>query len=349
MTRSLFIHLVAVLCGFFFSVYRCEANQTSVVRIALKSEAHCDTNLLQLSDIADLSGSELLVQRLKEISLGPSPAEGKTMKIDRSEVLRLLQLRGLSSDALRWSGAETCKVIRQAAHSTIDRNKFNPTTSNPMNTIVAEKNLEQVILSYLQEELGNTLHWKVSPSVPKEHVKSLTLRRNIIGIAGGKPPYEGKQEFELLVQSNSVEQTILIEAMVQAPDMVVATIEAMREGQVILEKDIKLQPLTTRDRLKIEDCYTDPQKLIGMELKKSLSSGQVLSKKDVGSPRVIEANDIVYVEVISGSVSVQTTAKALEAGGMGELISVEVLPQKKRLFGQVMGPRKVQIANPSGS
>ena len=324
------------------------ADQTSVVRVAVKSEARCETNLLQLSDVADLSGSELLVQRLKSISLGPSPAEGKTLKIDRSEILQLLQLRGFSSDALRWTGAEVCKVSR--SHETpIDKSKFVSTTANPMNAIVAEKNLEQVLLTYLQQELGNTLHWKVKPLVPKEYTKLLTLRRNILGIAGGQPPYEGKQTFELLVQTNSGEQTLFIEAMIEPPDMVVATVEAMREGQVIVEKDIKIQPLTSRDRLKIEDCFIDPRKLIGMELKKSVSSGQVLSKKDVGAPRVIEVNDVVYVEVISGSVSVQTTAKALEAGGMGELISVEVLPQKKRLFGQVMGPRKVQIANPNGS
>ncbi len=108
--------------------------------------------------------------------------------MDRSEILRLLQLRGLSSDALRWSGAETCKVTRHATNAAIDRSKFNSTTSNSDERHRGGENLEQVILNHLQQELGNTLHWKVSPNIPKEHVKTLTLRRNILGIAGGKPP-----------------------------------------------------------------------------------------------------------------------------------------------------------------
>ncbi len=97
--------------------------------------------------------------------------------------------------------------------------------------------------------------------------------------------------------------------------------------------------MTNRDRLKIEDCYTD-LKSYWDGTQKVLSSGQVLSKKDVGSPRVIEVNDIVYVEVISAVFRFRRRAKALEAGGVGELISVEVLPQKKRLFGQVMDQGK---------
>ncbi len=73
-----------------------------------------------------------------------------------------------------------------------------------------------------------------------------------------------------------------------------------------------------------------------------MSVGQVVARSDIGQPRVINAGDAIELEILAGSVAIQTPAQSLEAGGVGDAIAILVLPQKKRIMATVVGERKVR-------
>ena len=215
----------------------------------------------------------------------------------------------------------------------------------PIHQVQAQRNVEQAIAAYLQIQSNSNTQWKVQAEAPKEHAQALYQRRTIQGVAGGASPWVGKQTFRLLLVTSKGEEEIEVQADVSIPPMVVVAVGPLRPGQRVVEKDLQYMPLPANSKTSLEDSYTDLRDVVGKELRRSMATHQVISRQDLGAPRVINANELIEVEVVSGSIVIQTGGRSLEPGGIGDAIQIEVLPQKKKLIAQVVGERKVQVSS----
>lgn len=115
----------------------------------------------------------------------------------------------------------------------------------------------------------------------------------------------------------------------------------------------KLQPVKAAQHLRAgailhaSDLATDGNEaalkpFIGMELKRSVYAGKVITANDIGMPTLIERNAIVLLEFERGPLLITTEGRALDAGAKGETVRVMNLASKIILTAEVVGPNKVK-------
>ncbi len=356
-----------------------KATQTVKLELMLRVQADCPSNLLLLSDLVDVRGSDALVQQIVDIPLAPAPRIGDDQTWTRSDIEKSLLLRGIAADVIRWQGARECSVrrvegqrterrniknsdesntataplsaqsaehqelIEKKSTGTLDKSQFTTPFITPTTVSQAERIAAAAIENYLQTKTASTGRWEIQVHMPSEHAKILTQRRQILGIAGGQPPWEGKQNFIFLIKGPVGEQSIDISATVKLPEMVVAAIRPLAKGYVLREVDLTWIPMPRGLNYGPEDCFSQTELLVGKQLRRAMSTQQVIRLNEVGPPVIIHVGDLVGIGIVSGGVTVETNGRAIEPGAMDDLIQIEVQPHRKRVLARVTGDRTAEV------
>jgi flagella basal body P-ring formation protein FlgA len=310
--------------------------------------------------------------------IAPAPSLGQSQNWSRDSLKRVLELKGISDQAIEWAGAESCRVTHvegsrdssrsapsgsnSLSHSVqtasammpkhdapipiapvIDRTQFVDPSTTPLKVTIAERHAADAISNYLQTKTSSNAHWVIKAHVPTEHGNSFNLKQQIKGVAGGQPPWEGDQEFIFLIKGPNGEQTVHVQANVRLPEMVFAANRQLAKGYILRESDLVWIPMPRGLSYGPEECFDKPEQLIGKQLRRSMSTQQVIRQSEVGPPTVIHVGDVISLDVVSGEVTVSTTGRAIESGSMDDLIQVEVEIQKTRLLARVTGPKTAEV------
>ncbi|SFJ56004.1 flagellar basal body P-ring formation chaperone FlgA [Caulobacter sp. UNC279MFTsu5.1] len=91
------------------------------------------------------------------------------------------------------------------------------------------------------------------------------------------------------------------------------------------------------------DAPRDADDLIGMTVKRPLRQGAVASLRDVSTPQVIKAGDIVAVTYEDDGVALTLQGKAMAAGAIGESLMVQNTASKKIIETVVTGPGSTAV------
>ena len=370
--------------------------QTVKIELLLQTHAECPSNLLLLSDLVRVEGSDTLVQQVVDVPLAPAPRIGNDQIWTRQDIEKTLALRGVSADMLRWGGAMECRVRRvdgpridnrslkisdgnnftktpltaqltghqeflnskvtpntqdtERMRETIDKSQFTAAFTTPATITQAERVAASAIESYLQTKTASAGRWNITVHMPTEHAKMFAQRRQILGIAGGQPPWEGKQDFVFLIMGPVGEQSIFISATVKLPEMVVAANRPLSKGYVLREEDLVWIPMPRGLTYSHEDCFSQTETLVGQQLRRAMSTQQVIRLNEVGPAMIIHVGDLVGIGIVSGGVTVETNGRAIESGAIDDLIQIEVQPHRKRVLARVTGDRTAEvIANGAAS
>ncbi len=240
-------------------------------------------------------------------------------------------------------GSGVSPDIAPATSSETPESRFTAAFVSPALISQAENVARSAIGSYLQTKTDSTAEFRIQPVVPPEHAKILAMRRQIVGIAGGTPPYEGEQQFELLVKTAIGEEKIPIRATVQLPDLVLVAAKPLRKGQLVRSDDLVYLPLPKSANVDSDQCFIRMEELVGQELKRAMSTHQVIRRNEVGTPVLVRAGDLIKIEVVRGGVVIETNGKAIESGGLDDLIQVETADYRKRLVARVRSDRLVEV------
>jgi flagella basal body P-ring formation protein FlgA len=226
---------------------------------------------------------------------------------------------------------------------TIDKTQFTSAFTTPGSIAQAERTAVLAIQSFLQTKTSSTGNWNISVQVPTEHANIMMQRNRILGVAGGQPPWEGKQEFTFLLKGSNGEMSVIIPAIVKLPEMVVAANRPLAKGYVLREDDLVWIPMPRGLNYGPEDCFAQTDLLVGQQLRRAMSTQQVIRLNEVGPPTIIHVGDLVGIGVVSGGVTVETNGRAIESGAIDDLIQVEVQPHRKRVLARVIGDRTVEV------
>jgi flagella basal body P-ring formation protein FlgA len=93
----------------------------------------------------------------------------------------------------------------------------------------------------------------------------------------------------------------------------------------------------------VPDAVPASQVVIGLEVKRRLSDGRVLSQRDVGPHSAVKSNTPVNVVWKDGALSLQLAGRALEAGAVGDEIRVLNTMTSRTIRGTVVGDGMVEI------
>ncbi len=127
--------------------------------------------------------------------------------------------------------------------------------------------------------------------------------------------------------------------LTEVPTYLVAA-RPLRAGQIVTAADVARKP---SDEASATNLLQDPQIVIGQQLRRAIPVGTWITTDLVSAPVVIRKQDLVEIRVQGGGVVIRTTAKALDEGSIGDLITVETMEPKRKLLARVAGTGVVEI------
>ncbi len=128
-------------------------------------------------------------------------------------------------------------------------------------------------------------------------------------------------------------------AFTEVPTFLVAS-RPLRAGQIINESDVARRTSTDTKGLAL---INDPELVLGKQARRYLAAGAWITHDSVGNPIVIRKQDLVEVRVEGGGVVIRTTARSLDEGSVGDLITVETIDPKRKILARVVSTGIVEV------
>ena len=218
----------------------------------------------------------------------------------------------------------------------------------------AERLAGEAIVRFLHQAVPGGASWNVELSLSDAQARTIPADGRKIAVRGGEPPWTGSQSFELAVETPEGPSRLAVRAEVSARRPLVVAAVAIARGAVVRESDLQVvQASAVTDA---PDAARAVDDVVGKEAVRAIPAGAVVQTPMLRSPLVIRRGEIITVYARSAGIRVRTTARAREDGSLGDLISVEPLSDRKKVYSaRVSGiqeaevfARAVQSAPPSG-
>jgi flagella basal body P-ring formation protein FlgA len=131
---------------------------------------------------------------------------------------------------------------------------------------------------------------------------------------------------------------------VKTPEMIALPVprNSIRKGSIITENDLIVKDF--KKEAIPSEAVQDIAQIIGQQAKISLYKEKPISLKNIGSMTIVKRNDTVIMHFYKGLMVLQTTGRALEEGGAGDVIKVMNLNSKKIITGQITKSGDVDVA-----
>lgn len=120
---------------------------------------------------------------------------------------------------------------------------------------------------------------------------------------------------------------------------VLAYARSLSTGEIVQPEDL----VWVKVAVAPSDAPRDADDVIGMTVKRPLRQGSAASLRDVSTPQVIKAGDIVAVTYEDAGVALTLQGKAMSAGAIGESLMVQNTASKKIIETVVTGPGSTAV------
>lgn len=88
---------------------------------------------------------------------------------------------------------------------------------------------------------------------------------------------------------------------------------------------------------------SDVENYVGLEVTRNLRKGARLDDSLLRKPHVVKRNEHVTLVYQQGRLSLETTARTLGEGAVGDLISVMNTSSRQRISAYIVGPGRVEV------
>lgn len=89
---------------------------------------------------------------------------------------------------------------------------------------------------------------------------------------------------------------------------------------------------------------TEAEKLAGMEAKRSLKEGKLISEREIGEVVLIKKGNVITAVYKTGQMTITAQAVALEDGARGQKIEAENSKSRKKVYGVVIDADTIEIS-----
>jgi flagella basal body P-ring formation protein FlgA len=173
-------------------------------------------------------------------------------------------------------------------------------------------------------------------------------------------PYTERQIVQVQPAASTSSSRIPLRISVFAGDTVVAdhrlTADVLLRREVLIaQRDIDRREIIADADVRLEPRWVSPGEtppdraaIIGSQARAKIKQGEAFSGGDLESPVLIKRGDVVYVQVLSGSIVVQARTRALGPGREGETIAFQMEGADDSFMARVAGRgRAVMLAAPA--
>lgn len=114
------------------------------------------------------------------------------------------------------------------------------------------------------------------------------------------------------------------------------------KGEVIGTEDLKV--IKVRSGRVKPNMVTEAEKLAGMEAKRSLKEGKLISEREIGEVVLIKKGNVITAVYKTGQMTITAQAVALEDGARGQKIEAENSKSRKKVYGVVIDADTIEIS-----
>ncbi len=90
---------------------------------------------------------------------------------------------------------------------------------------------------------------------------------------------------------------------------------------------------------------TDPAEIVGKSLRRALRPGRQLRESDLRAPLMVTKNSLVTLRLETAQMRLTAQGRALENGGLGEVVRVVNTKSNTLIYARVAGPNSVVVAD----
>jgi flagellar basal body P-ring formation protein FlgA len=135
---------------------------------------------------------------------------------------------------------------------------------------------------------------------------------------------------------------LLALALIALPDLAAAQTvianRALRSKTVITEADVSLIERT------VPGAFASIEDTVGLETRVTIYAGRPVREGELGPPAVVERNSLVTIRYRSGALSIEADGKALDRGGIGDVVDVMNLSSRTTITGVITEPGTIEVS-----
>jgi flagellar basal body P-ring formation protein FlgA len=305
----------------------------------LQLRAKCQPKgaVVTLGDVAEvIAGDPKEAEPLAAIELFTSPAAGQQRVVRLRDLQDLLVSRQINLADHRFSGAAQVVVEGRGDAASGPRNPLSPSIRKRAERVVSE-----AIVRFLQTAAAGA-SWNVEVTLTDAQARAIPAEGSKIVVRGGEPPWTGSQQFDISVDTHDGPGRFTIRAEVAARQPIVVAAVALARGSVVRQCDVQVVPASAvTDSTDAAHTLDD---VVGKEATRAVPAGSVVQTSAIRSPVVVRRGEVITVYSRSPGIRVRTEARAREDGGVGDLISVEPLSDRKKVFSvRVSGIQEAEV------
>lgn len=176
------------------------------------------------------------------------------------------------------------------------------------------------------------------PDALMVHVGNLELEPDVVGTLR----YNAPVQVRVVIKVNGLQQMNIVTAWrVKKVVNVLVAARDIPSRTILSETDVYFEQ---REVTKIDDVIYDIESVIGLEVKRPITSGTTVSKSMLMKPFVVRSGDNVAIVSRSGAIVVQAAGQALQGGAIGDVIRVRNLGSGKTVLARVENENTVVIS-----
>jgi flagella basal body P-ring formation protein FlgA len=310
----------------------------SAAEMRLQPRCTPQGTLVTLGDVAEISAAAAeQAGQLAAVELFPAPPAGQQRLLHVRELQDLLLLRGVNLAEHRLTGASEVLIAPAAV-------KVEPAGESPL-AITAQKRsqrrLEEALTQYLKQKTGTAGPWRFRFELTAPQSRSLLNPAQSISLQGGQPPFIGVQVFDAAVQSPEGWQHFLVQVEVTVPAAVVTAVHSLSRGAVIRDTDVVLAQAEVREGE--SGGFHAIEDVVGKQTTRAIPEGKILTVDLLQAQSYVHRGEVITVHARAAGIRVRTTARAKDDGGLGDLIAVETLNDRKTFYARVCGIREAEV------
>jgi flagella basal body P-ring formation protein FlgA len=337
----------------------------------LQLRARCQPRgaVVTLGDVAEVVAADpRQAEPLVAIELFSAPAPGQQRVVRLADLQDLLNTRQINLAEHRFSGASQVVIEGRGEAPSAPKTPLSPSVRKR-----AERLVSEAIVRFLQkvasggaiaadrqdanpdrqdacptrQDAGPTRQdarptWNVEVALSDAQARTIPADGTKIAIHGGEPPWTGSQQFEVAAEAREGTWRFTVRADVAARQPVVVAAVALARGAVVRASDVQVVPASAVTDS--TDATHTLDEVVGKEATRAVAAGTVVQATVLRAPVIIHRGDVITVYSRSPGIRVRTEARAREEGGVGDLISVESLSERKKVFSaRVSGIQEAEV------
>lgn len=312
------------------------AAPAAAATVRLWPQSTIDRPEILLADVAGIEGFSAEVEaQLLETRLGPAPAPGGERAVTLADIRANLEARGVNMAMVSLRGAAVCRVRR--AHAT-----SGPAGRAGVNALIPED-------PTLRGHIRRTLESRLPVAGGRLELTFARGAAELLKLSGPGFTFEvtprnqrvlGSVDLEVAISGpqGMVTEHVAVMCVLRLPVVVAA--RPINRGQVIRAEDVRIEERAFEQPAIAAFTSLDP--VIGQEGRRLLRPGEVLESDDLKAVPLVKRGELVGVLAATPGLTLEIAAKALEDGGLGDIIELRNEASRETFQARVKGLRQAE-------